>query len=80
MASKLKVSRRSIERVVTTKLEICCSKREKVHYLSATVKEKRLRRSKELLKQHALHYLNSILFSDEKIFTIKEATNSKMIT
>ena len=38
---------------------------------------KRLRRSKELLKRHALHGLNSILFSDEKIFTIQEATNSQ---
>ena len=77
MASELKVSRRSIQRVVTTKLGMCSFKGKKVHYLSATVKEKRLRRSKELLKRHALHGLNSILFSDEKIFTIQEATNSQ---
>ena len=38
---------------------------------------KRLRRSKELLKRYALHGLNEILFSDEKIFTVQELMNSQ---
>ena len=80
MASELKVSRRSIQRVVTTKLEMCSFKRKKVHYLSATGKEKRVRRSKELLRRHALHVLNSILFQMRRFSRFRRQRIVKIIT
>ncbi|KAI6655362.1 hypothetical protein LOD99_2197 [Oopsacas minuta] len=50
-------------------------KRKRVHHITTLVKAKRASRSKGLLKRHAIHGLNSFLFSDEKLFTIEEATN-----
>ncbi|KAI6647472.1 hypothetical protein LOD99_12468 [Oopsacas minuta] len=52
-----------------------CFKRKKVHFLSELVKTKRLLRSKALLARHATCRLENIIFTDEKIFTIAEATD-----
>ena len=52
-------------------------KRKKVHFLSELVKKKRLLRSKALLARHATGGFENIIFSDEKIFTIAEATNAQ---
>ena len=74
-AKELKVSRRSIGRVVKNNLKMRSFKRKRVHHLTTLVKAKRTSRSKGLLKRHAIHGLESFLFSDEKLFTIEEATN-----
>ncbi|KAI6648777.1 MhmaT1 transposase [Oopsacas minuta] len=75
MAKELRVSRRSIGRVVKNDLHMRSFKRKRVHHITTLVKAKRASRSKGLLKRHAIHGLNSFLFSDEKLFTIEEATN-----
>ena len=77
MALDLKISDFSIRKVVRTDLEMRSYKRKKVHFLSGPVKEKRLLRCKGELGKHASCGLENILFSDEKIFTIHEASNSQ---
>ena len=77
MAKELKVSHKSIGRVVKNDLEMRSFKRKRVHHLTTLVKAKRTSRSKGLLKRHAIHGLESFLFSDEKLFTIEEATNTQ---
>ena len=52
-------------------------RRKKVHFLTEKIKRKRLVKSKGLLKRHAVHGINNILFSDEKLFTIEEASNAQ---
>ncbi|KAI6658732.1 MhmaT1 transposase [Oopsacas minuta] len=75
MAKDLKVARETVQKVVHRDLKMRCFKRKKVRFLSELVKTKRLLRSKALLARHANSGLGSIIFTDEKIFTISEATN-----
>ncbi|KAI6659792.1 hypothetical protein LOD99_10647 [Oopsacas minuta] len=75
MASELKISRRSIGRVVKRDLEMRSFKRKRVHHLSVLVKGKRVTRSKGLLNRHAIHGLESFVFTDEKLFTIEDIHN-----
>ena len=50
MAKALKVSRRSIGRVVKNDLEMRSFKRKRVHHLTALVKEKELREARDCLR------------------------------
>ena len=77
MALDLKISDFSIRKVVRTDLRMRSYKGKKVHFLSGPVKEKRLPRCKGELGKHASRGMENILFSDEKIFTIHEASNSQ---
>ncbi|KAI6661014.1 hypothetical protein LOD99_13737 [Oopsacas minuta] len=77
MALELNISRRAIQKVVKRDLGMRSFKRKKVQFLSGSVKEKRVSRSKSLLALHAIGVLENTIFSDEKIFTIEEATNSQ---
>ena len=77
MAVDMKVSRCSIAKVVKRDLGMKSFKRKKVHFISRTAKEKRLARCKGVLGRHAVENLDKILFSDEKLFTIQEATNAQ---
>ena len=78
MASVIEISRRSVQRIVRDHLGMKSFKRKKVHFLTDKIKGKRLVKSKDLLKRHAIHGMNNILFSDEKLFTIEEASKLKM--
>ncbi|KAI6650797.1 hypothetical protein LOD99_7848 [Oopsacas minuta] len=75
MALDLKVSRCAMAKIVKRDLGMSSFKRKKVHFLSQLVKEKRVARYKGALGRYAVENLEKILFSDEKIFTIQEATN-----
>ncbi|KAI6648091.1 hypothetical protein LOD99_11900 [Oopsacas minuta] len=75
MALDLKVSRCAMTKIVKRDLGMSSFKRKKVHFLSQLVKEKRVARCKGALGRYAVENLEKILFSDEKIFTIQEATN-----
>ena len=75
IALGLKISEFSMRKLVKTLLGMRSYKRKKVHFLSRSAKEKRLLRCKEELGRHASCGLENILFSDEKIFTIHEASN-----
>ena len=77
MASVIKISRRSVQRIVRDHLGMKSFKMKKVHFLTDKIKGKRLVKSKGLLKRHAIHGMNNILFSDEKLFTIEEASNAQ---
>ena len=77
MASVLKISRRAVLRIVKDHLGMRSFRRKKVHFLTEKIKGKRLVKSKGLLKRHAVHGINKILFSDEKLFTIEEASNAQ---
>ncbi|KAI6648641.1 Transposase [Oopsacas minuta] len=76
MALGLNVTRRAIPKVLKRDLGIRSFKLKKVQFLSGSVK-KRVSQRKSLLALHAIGVLKNILFSDEKIFTIEEATNSQ---
>ena len=48
-----------------------------MHFLSKQIREKRKSRSKILLNRLANQGLERVVFSDEKLFTIEEATNTQ---
>ena len=77
MASELGVSRTSVHKIVNRSLGLSSYKRRKVHYLTDTMKQKRLIRSRGLLLRLAERGIDNVLFSDEKLFTIEEASNSQ---
>ena len=77
MARDFGVSSRTIRRVVHDQLGLKSLKRRKVHMLTKSIREKRLQRSRILLSRAAESVVDKILFSDEKLFTIEEVTNSQ---
>ena len=50
-----------------------------VHCLNDSISTERLTRCKELLKTFGTGDLDRMLFTDERLFTVEEATNSKTI-
>ena len=77
MAKELKISRGSLQNIMKKDLGLSSYKRRKVHFLTKSMKVKRLSRSKCLLSRFATHGLDQVLFSDEKLFTIEEVSNSQ---
>ena len=77
MARDFGVSSRTIRRVVHDQLGLKSLKRRKVHMLTKSIREKRLQRSRILLSRAAESVVDKILFSDEKLFTIEEVSNSQ---
>jgi inhibitor of nuclear factor kappa-B kinase subunit alpha len=77
LAAKLHTSRRTIQRLLKDDLGLKPYKRQKVHGLSIAQKEKRLLRCKRLLRRFPKSRAKSIVFSDEKIFTVEEKLNSQ---
>ncbi|KAI6646109.1 hypothetical protein LOD99_9460 [Oopsacas minuta] len=77
MASELKVSHGSMQNLVKNDLHLKSFKRRTAHFLSEKIVKKRLARSKGMLTRLATLPLQNIIFSDEKLFTIEEATNNQ---
>ncbi|KAI6658776.1 MhmaT1 transposase [Oopsacas minuta] len=77
LLSELKISRTSVHKIVKSSLGLSSYKRRKVHYLSTAIRQKLLLRSKKLLSRLAEHGYHNVLYSDEKLFTIEEASNSQ---
>ena len=75
MALELKISRGSLRRIVNRDLGLSSFKRKRVHFLTDKIRAKRLSRSKGLLTRFANQGLEKVLFSDEKLFTVEEASN-----
>ena len=75
MAKDLGVNRESLRIVVREDLGLKSMKRKTVHHLTPTLHRKRIERCKGLLRRLAPDDVSKILFSDEKIFTVEEATN-----
>ena len=77
MSAEMKISRSSLDRVVKEELMLSSFKRRKVHHLNASIRKKRVDRSRVLKTRYANRTHENVLFTDEKIFTIEEATNSQ---
>ena len=77
LSSQLKISRTSVHKIVKSTLGLFSYKRRKVLYLSAAIRQKRLLRSRMLLNRLAEHGPRNVLYSDEKLFTIQEVSNSQ---
>lgn len=77
LAKELKISDRSVRRILKNELKVKPYKIQKAHDLSSSQKRVRLDRSKQLLRMAADGELPSIVFSDEKIFTIEQFVNSQ---
>ena len=77
MALELKISRCSISKVVKRDLGMNSFKRKTAHFISLVAKKKRFERCRGTLGQHVKENLDKMLLSDEKLFTVEEATNTQ---
>lgn len=77
MAVSLKISRRSIQRILKTDLQLKPLKIHKVQDLTPAQKKVRLQRAKKLKRLSANGLLPNIVFSDEKIFTVQQYLNKQ---
>jgi hypothetical protein len=75
MTAELDVNRESIRCLIRKDLGLFPFKRHRVHHLNASIRDKRLIRSKALLRRLAKINAENVLWSDEKLFTIEESTN-----
>ena len=75
LARDFSVNHETMRNLVRKDLGLKSYKRKAVHHLSEPLRVKRLERSKKLLCRVGPETQESILFSDEKIFTIEEVTN-----
>ncbi|KAI6657148.1 Transposase [Oopsacas minuta] len=75
MAREYSVNRETLRKVIHEDLGLKSLKRQTVHHLTPTLQVKRLERCKRLLRRLVNEDYEQILFSDEKIFTVEEATN-----
>lgn len=74
MAKELKISRRTLGRIINEDLGLKAYKRKKIHALTIAQKKKRVQRSKIILDWHAG---DEIIFSDEKLFVLEETYNAQ---
>ena len=77
MAKSIDISPRTMRRLVHKDLKMSSFTLQKRQTLSAAVKQKRLERSKVLLKEFRSGTAGAIVWSDEKIFTVKCAHNRR---
>ena len=75
LAKATGISRRSVQRIIKDDLHLKAYKIQEVHLLTDKMKETRLKRSRMLKRRFAAGRHRSILFSDEKIFTIEQNHN-----
>jgi len=77
MARDLQTSCTTLRRVLHEDLGLRAFKRRRVHGLTAVQKAARLLRCKRLLRRFTNQGVKSIVFSDEKIFSVKEQLNAQ---
>lgn len=77
MAKELKISDRSVRRILKNDLMLKPYKIQKAHDLTPKQKQVRLKRAKELLRLAESGQFPNIVFSDEKIFQIEQFVNSQ---
>ena len=77
MAREFKVNYETMCKLVSEDLGMRSFKRSKVHHLNDSIRAKRLTRCKGLLKRFGTGDIDRMLFTDEKIFTVAEATNKQ---
>ena len=79
MAKDLGVNRESLRNLVHNDLGLKSLKRRTVHHLTPALRRKQLERCKGLLRRLAPRDIEKIMFSDGKLFTVKEAKTLKTI-
>ena len=77
MAKDLGVNRESLRNLVHNDLGLKSLKRRTVHHLTPALRRKQLERCKGLLRRLAPRDIEKIMFSDGKLFTVKEAKNTQ---
>ena len=75
IAHELNISKRSMYRLLTEDLGLRAYRRSTGHFLTRRLMKKRELRCRRLLQRYANNGKRSILFTDEKIFTIEESFN-----
>lgn len=76
-AKDLNVNRETIRKIAKNVLKVKPYKLQKAHLITDKMKQVRLKRSKNLLKLDAIQQWETIVFSDEKMFTIEQVFNSQ---
>ena len=69
-----------MQKLVSEDLGMRTFKRSKVHYLNDFIRAKRLKECKGRFKRVGTGDLGRILFTDERTFTVEEATNKQTKT
>lgn len=75
MARSLKISDWAVRKIVKTQLRYRPYKIGKAHFLNDTMKQNRLQKCRKMQRLAAAGRHRSILFTDEKIFTVEQAHN-----
>ncbi|KAI6658827.1 MhmaT1 transposase [Oopsacas minuta] len=75
MAKELEIKRESLRKLIHQDLGLKSLKRKTVHHLTPSICQKGLERWKGLLQRLGTEDFEKIIFSDEKLFTVEEATN-----
>ena len=75
MAKKMKISKDSVRKIVTTMLGNRPYKKSKFHFLNDNLKLNRLKKARRMLRLIAAGWHHSILFTDEKIFITENYHN-----
>lgn len=75
LAKQMKISRRTLARIINEDLGLRALKKHTGQLLTPQLKELRFKRSKELYRLYGKEFYKRILFTDEKVFTIEEKFN-----
>ena len=75
MAGELQISRESVCCVVKRDLGLSSLKLRNVHSLTTALRQKRLDRSRSLIRRFTALGLDTVLFTDKKIFTVEQFFN-----
>lgn len=71
----MKISDRSVRRIVKNKLKLQSAKYYKGQFLTEEMKAKRLQKSRKMLKLVANDRHRAVVFTDEKVFTVERHHN-----
>jgi transposase len=77
LSREMKIAPRTMSRILKDDLGLAAYKRRTGHFLTDNLKKNRVVKSKQLLKRYAKGGHRKILFTDEKIFTIKQHSNKQ---
>ena len=75
MAEELQISRESVRRMVKRDLGLSPLRLRKIHLLTTASRQKRLDGRRLLIQRLEGHGLDTVLFSDEKIFSVEQCFN-----
>ena len=77
MSREMRISQRSMSRIIKHDLKLGAYRRSVGHLLTQSLKQNRVIKCKRLLSRYANNKHRKILFTDEKIFTVEEKFNKQ---